>query len=93
MAANIAKILSSLILISLSLYTTLAFATYPLPYQHLQLADGSMEMNYSQSDGSKVQQIQKPDGTVTVEMADDKGNRTFTTMHPDGTSETQKISS
>lgn len=53
-------------------------------YQQHKLPDGSIEVDYSQSDGSKVKQVQRPDGTIETLAIDSEGNETRTIQKPNG---------
>lgn len=78
-------------LLSLSFSSALA-EEVESQYQQKNLPDGSVQMDYSQSDGSKIKQIRKPDGTIETHSIDADGNETMMTQHPNGDVEmNQKI--
>lgn len=60
-----------------------------MEYKQQKLPDGSMETDYSNSDGSKVKQIQHPDGTIETHAIDAQGTETITMQHPNGNVEMQ----
>ncbi|GEM_PF-3080140 len=64
---------------------TSAFAdTVNQQYQQKTLPDGSIEMDYSSSDGTKVVSIKHPDGSTVTTATDANGNQTITTTSPNG---------
>ena len=79
------------ILLFLCLSTFLHAEEIQSQYQRKTLPDGSIEMNYSQSDGSHVNQIQRPDGTIETIAVDADGNKTIMTQHPNGNVESKTI--
>lgn len=58
-------------------------------YKQSTLPDGSVVVESSSSDGSKVKQITRKDGTVEINATDAEGNHTTSIQHPNGSVESK----
>lgn len=80
----------ALCLTCLYLLLSPGYATDVLEYTQKKLPNGNSSMDYTSSDGTRIQQVQNQDGSITTVNTDNTGRQTISKQHADGTVEVKK---